>query len=132
MANYEKSAELRDLGRRVIKENEDLRWINEQRVRIGYLTCDHEKKLAGGRLVCGDCRKVSDVYRAYTPYDFLITFYEPNIQGFTDEQREILMYHELLHVGIEPSGKLYVVPHDVEEFYPIISQWGMDWAEGGR
>lgn len=132
MANYERSTELRNLGRKVIRDNEDLRWINQQKIRVGYLMCDHSKTLAGNRVVFGDCRKVQDVYKAFTNYDFLITFYEPNIISFSDEQKEILMYHELLHIGLEPSGKLYVVPHDIEEFYPIIEHWGMDWAEGGR
>lgn len=112
----------------MLRENEDLHWIRDAKIRIGYLSCDNDKKLPGERLVYGECRKVPDLYRAYIPYDFLVIFYWPNVSLMTDEQQEILMHHELLHVGMEPSGKLYVVPHDIEDFYSIIEKHGLDWC----
>jgi hypothetical protein len=45
---------------------------------------------------------------------------------------EILLYHELLHVGIKEDGEgeyIYSVnPHEIEDFKTIINQYGMDWA----
>lgn len=131
MAVYEKSAEYRKLGNSVIRDHEDLHWIREQKIRIGYVSSDNEKKLAGGRLVFAECKKVPDLYQAFIPYDFLIVVYYPNALLFDEDQMEILMYHELLHVGVDASGKLYVVPHDIEDFYKIINQYGMGWARTG-
>ncbi|MBR2528824.1 MAG: hypothetical protein IKE58_10195 [Blautia sp.] len=49
-----------------------------------------------------------------------------------DCEVHILLYHELLHVGVnERSGEMvYVVnPHDVEDFRTIIDRYGIDWAK---
>lgn len=127
MAIVNKSAEYRNLARQVMKTHADLKWIRQARVRIGYCVSDHDKKQVD-KLVFADCRKVPDIYRAFIPYDFIICVYEPNAMLLDDKQKEILMYHELLHVGLEPSGKLYVVPHDVEEFDAIIDKHGLHWA----
>lgn len=130
MAVVNKSSEYRDIAKRVIKAHADLHWIRQAKVRIGYASSDHDKKQVD-KLVFADCRKVPDLYRAFIPYDFVICTYEPNAMLLTDEQKEILMYHELLHCGIKPSGELYVVPHDVEEFDKIIEEHGLHWASWG-
>lgn len=124
-----KSKEYRDLARKVISNHEDLHWIRQTRVRIGYAEADHEKKEVD-KLVFADCRKVPDLYQAFIPYDFIITVYTPNAMMLSDEQREIMMYHELLHVGIKGNGDLYVVPHDIEDFDRIIDRYGLHWVGG--
>ena len=61
----------------------------------------------------------------------LITIYEPNICYFTDEQLEILIWHELKHIGIKPDSveeEYFVIPHDYEEFREIVDAHGLDWA----
>ena len=48
-----------------------------------------------------------------------------------DKQIEILIYHELRHVGVNDSGiepSFYVVPHDVEDFKDILQKYGFEWA----
>ena len=128
MATVIKSKEYRDLARRVQKEHEDLRWIRSAKVKIGYCVSDHAKKQVD-KLVFADCRKVPHVYRAFIPHVFVICMYEPNVALLNEDQQEILMYHELQHIGIKATGDLYVVPHDVEEFQSIIDQYGLHWAE---
>lgn len=123
----EKSPEMRELAKKVLKDREDLAWIRDARVRIGYETSDKEKR-SKGKNVFGECTKVKEKYKPWTPYDFLITFYTPNTDLLTEEQREILMYHELLHVGMRPTGAYYVVPHDVEDFKAVLDKYGVDWA----
>ena len=130
MAVVNKSKEYRDIAQRVIKSHADLKWIKDAKVRIGYCSSDLDKKQVD-KLVFADCRKVPDLYKAFIPYDFIICVYESNAMLLTDEQKEILMYHELLHCGIKPSGELYVVPHDVEEFDKIIDKYGLHWAGWG-
>ena len=39
-----KSKEYGDLARKVIRDHDDLHWIRQTRVRIGYAEADHEKK----------------------------------------------------------------------------------------
>ncbi len=58
----------------------------------------------------------------------MITFYPLAIELDT-EHRKRVMRHELMHIGIEPGGKLYIVPHDVEDFRAMLDEYGMDWAK---
>ena len=46
-----------------------------------------------------------------------------------EEQKRILMWHELKHCGVDGKGNTYVIPHDIEDFKEIIEKHGMDWAE---
>ena len=124
------SKEYAELAEEVINEHEDLQWIKDAGISIGYLGSDKEKK-SKQRAVLGECIKVKDLYKAYIPHDFLIVIYEPNTQELTEEQLKILLYHELLHVGMNDSGTetRYVVnPHDVEDFRAVLDRYGMDWA----
>lgn len=106
-----------------------LQYIKDSAVRIAYLSSDEEKK-KNYKVILGDCRKVNAQYEWCCKYDFMITLYEPNISQLDDEQIEILLYHELQHVGIMNDGnepKYYVVPHDIEEFWTIINTYGLTW-----
>ncbi len=127
------SEEYSGIAEKVIDEHEDLHWIRNLKVRIGYLASDREKKKDGG-LVLGECIKVKPLYRPYVPHDFLIVIYETNTAGLTENQMEILMYHELLHIGIDEAGeelKYNINPHDVEDFRTVIDRYGIDWAKRG-
>lgn len=124
------SEEYSGLAERVIDAHEDLHWIRNVGVRIGYLASDREKK-KNGRFVLGECVKVPELYRPYVPHDFLVVIYERNAAALTERQMEILMYHELLHIGIDEEGeelKYVVNPHDIEEFRVVADKYGIDWA----
>ena len=111
-------------------EHHDLQWIPKIGVKVGFLESDRPKKKSG-RLVLGECILVKDLYRCFIPYDFLIVIYMPNVIGMTKEQMKILLYHEMLHIGISDDGedlKYVVNPHDVEEFRTIVDKYGIDWA----
>lgn len=122
----EKSKELRKLGRRVIRDRPDLAWIRESRIRIGYAMSSKDKK-KDEKIIFAECHKVKALWQAFIPYDFVIVFYEPNTMLMDDTQLEILMYHELLHIGMEDNGYLKIRPHDIEDFRTILDQYGMDW-----
>lgn len=127
METVTKSAELKKLGGKIIKSHEDLRWITESNIRIGYCESDLDKRKGGMRMVYAECHKVRPLYQAFIPYDFIIVFYIPSSDSLTNKQREILMYHELLHVGMDESGSLRIIPHDIEDFGVILKEYGMDW-----
>lgn len=105
--------------------------ISESDVRIAYLSSEKEKKTAHKR-VLGECIKVESTYQWICPYDFMIVLYEPNIANLNDQQVETLIRHELHHIGIEYADtglKYYIVPHDIEEFWNIINDCGLDWSD---
>ena len=122
------------LAHLVMMEHEDLHWIRSANVSIGFVESDRAKK-SNGRLCLGECVKVKELYKPYCPHDFLVVVYSPNVQGMSEEQLKILLYHELLHVGMSEDGeevKYIVNPHDVEDFRKIIDRYGLDWAKPSR
>ncbi len=124
--------EYAELAAKIIDEEESLRDIACSHATIIYLGSDNEKK-SKGRPVLGECEKISDKYKWGIPADFTITIFEKNIAGFTEERLRILLFHELLHVGIEfdedGSEKYSVKPHDYEDFKEIIDRFGTEWGQ---
>lgn len=125
------SEEYTKIGQELITTEPALEELNEYGLTIIFLASDHEKK-KGDKLVFGQCEKVSEKYKWGIPCDFTITVFEPNVEGFTDEQIKILLFHELLHIGFsEKSGEPYVKAHDLEDFKVIIDRYGTHWSEVG-
>lgn len=127
---FDINTDLKTLGDRVIYGNDEFEDIREISDRIAYITCDRAKK-NGGKTVFADTERVKDKYKLFMPYDFVITFYSPNIEDLDAKRLEILMYHELKHVGYDPvEYKCFIVPHDVEDFRDLIKKYGVDWVVG--
>lgn len=125
------SEEYANLAKEVIQEHEDISWIPAAGITILYLESDREKK-KDGKIVLGECIRIRDLFKCLIPADFIIAIYAPNVIGLSRDQLKILLYHELLHVGIDDSGedvKYIVNPHDIEEFKTIIDQYGYDWTK---
>ena len=125
------SEEYTVIAQELIQKEDALAHIRDSNVQIIYLASEHEKK-SGKKLVFGQCEKIPEKYRWSVPCDFTITVFQPNVERFTDEQIRILLFHELLHIGIEFDGneEVYsVIPHDIEDFEEIIGRYGMRWAD---
>lgn len=119
------------IGRELIETEEAQVDILNSRATIIFLSSD-KKKMEKGKVVHAECEKISDKYKWGIPADYTITVFEPNCQGFSDRQMRILLFHELLHVGIEfrdGSEKYTTNPHDLEDFKLIIERFGPRWAE---
>lgn len=122
----------RAIAERLIDTEEELAYIKDSSVRIVYLESDAAKKSDRDKLVLGECEKVSSKNRWAINYDFTITLFSPNIEGMSDKQIEIIIFHELLHVGITwgDNGEVYFVKgHDLEDFKCIIDRYGTNWSE---
>jgi len=128
----EMSEEFAAIAAAVIEEEELLIDIRNSQASIVYLTSEAEKK-NNGKKICALCEKVPDKFKWSVPADFMITVFLPNIEGFTEEQKRILMFHELLHVGIvfnsDGSESYSVRPHNYEDFKVIIDRYGTDWSK---
>ena len=115
----------------LIESEPDLAYIKNSNVRILALSSEHEKK-SKYKTVYGQCEKVQEKYKWAIPSDFTITVFEPNVVDFTEEQIRILLFHELLHVGVEQndgSESYSIIPHDLEDFKIIIDRFGTSWSE---
>ena len=107
---------------KLIEEREELEHVRLREYEIDYLISDKEQK-SGGRPVLADIRAITGIYSHYIPYDFVVTIYEPNCMDLTDAQMQILLLHELMHIGDDGSLKR----HDIEDFYSILNQFGLGW-----
>lgn len=119
------------IAKRLIQTLPEFEELWEAGVRVAYLSSQKEK-VKNHRVIFAECCKVDEKYDWCCKYDFFIIVYEPNVADFNAEQIEILIRHELHHIGIEYADtgiKYYVVPHDVEEFWEIIHDHGLDWSE---
>jgi len=125
----EVSQELRRLGDKIIKHFPEFAFIKELDIKIGYVISQQRK--SGEKTTYADCRKIQDVFKAWLPYDFIITFYERNTGFLNNSQLKILMYHELKHIGIGMRG-LKLEPHDIEDFRDILDKYGLDWSAYGK
>ena len=127
---YERSEQYEKIADEVIKEQQSLHWLLSLGVRIAYVE-SAKPKTNEGKAVLGECIKVEEVYQVFCPYDFIIVIYAPNTYHLTDEQKKILLHHELLHCDFNETKKgtkFKVRPHDIEEFREIIDNHGLDWA----
>lgn len=125
----EPSKVLKRLADQIIKRFPEFGFIREYNIKIAYVTSQERKR--GEKVTYADCRKVQDVFKAYLPFDFIITFYARNTDSLSENQQKILMLHELRHVTIGQKG-LKIRPHDIEDFADILEPFGLDWNEPGK
>lgn len=125
----EPSRQLKRLAGQLIRKLPELSYIQEWGIKVGYV--ESSEKKSGERIVFADCRKVQEVFRAYLPFDFIITFYIRNTGMLNESQLKILMLHELQHIEMGERG-LKIRAHDVEDFKSILAKYGLDWNEPGK
>lgn len=125
----EPSRALKRLAEQIIKRFPEFGIIREFNIKIGYVVSQERKR--GEKITYADCRKVQEVFKAYLPFDFIITFYERNTGLLSENQQKILMLHELRHITLGEKG-LKIRPHDIEDFKDILETYGLDWNEPGK
>ena len=125
------SEEYANIAADLIETEPLLQDIKDSEVTIVYLSSDKEKT-RNGRMIHAECEKIPDKYKWAVPCDFTITVYEPNVERLSEYQIGILIFHELLHVGIEKDGNeesYFVRPHDIEDFRTILERYGLNWDD---
>ena len=128
MDNRHISDKYAEIGQALIETMDELADLRGAGITIVYLGSSAKKK-SKGNLVFGQCEKVADKYKWGIPCDFTITVFEPNVDYFTEKQMQTLIFHELLHIGINEDGEGYLKPHDLEDFAAIIDRYGAHWSE---
>lgn len=122
----------RKVAERLISKKPELAYIKDSSVKVIYLESDAAKKADKDKVILGECERVQSKNQWAIDADFTITVYTPNIIGMSRKQIEILLFHELLHIGIDwnDNGEcFYVRKHDLEDFKIIIDKYGTDWAK---
>lgn len=130
--DYEVDDNIKMLCEKIMRVKQDLHWIMEYQLldKIGYVRAYVDKRSTGST-VFADCRIVPGPYRAFIPYEILITVYHPTASMLNDNQFKLLLYHELKHINYGNNG-VVLRKHDVQDFYIILNQYGIDWASFGN
>lgn len=71
-----------------------------------------------------DIKAVKSPYSFLTELKFIITVYEPMVQGLSEAQLNMLIYHELMHIDVDFQK---VKKHNIEDFRELISTYGVNW-----
>lgn len=125
--------EYAEIAETCIRKYPELINLRDNPCSIAFLG-SNKKKSSRGRLTYAECHKIPDRYKwmSQNAYDYMITIYEQNCAGFTDEQMEILIWHELMHIDVkelEDGTAAYgIKDHDVQDFRSILELYGVDWA----
>jgi hypothetical protein len=65
---------------------------------------------------------------ADSEYAFEVVVSKPAFEALNEGQRFALVYHELLHCGVNEKEAWVIVPHDLEEFAAVVKYFGI-WNE---
>jgi hypothetical protein len=126
MVFAEPDPETEAIAQRIINKFPEFGFILDMGLKIGFVR-SYETKNKDGKAVLGTCEKVNEKYKAYLPYDYLITIYYNNAYYLNDNQYKLLIYHELKHITIGNRG-LTIRPHDIEDFRDILRDFGLSWS----
>lgn len=124
----EPDAEMEALAEKVIEKREELHFIRDFGICIGYARST-EAKRTGKKITYADIRKLNETMKAYLPFDFIVTFYA-DVEILSEHQQAILMLHELMHIEVGRRGYM-IRPHDIEDFEDILKQYGINWNSYG-
>lgn len=114
-----------ELAKVVIEKEPELEFLKRAPITVIFLESEHKKK-GKGKTILGQCEKVQEKNKWGIPADFTITIFEPNVRGLNEEQLKILLFHEMLHIGVDYES---TTPHDLEDFKVVIDRYGVDWAK---
>ena len=125
---------------KILQEVRALYHADTKQARIGLAWRLRTKADKDGHIVLGKCIKVSDLYREYADYDFIITLNKEFWEDIavTKEQLKALVDHEMCHAAPTYNGEtgehevdergrylFRLRGHDVEEFYEIVQRNGL-------
>lgn len=79
---------------------------------------------AKGRMTLGTCQKTPPLMRTMTRARWVIWIAADNCEGLTNRQMEALIFHELLHTGMDDKAQPQPQGHDLEEFRAVVEEYG--------
>lgn len=127
----------KEIGQELIETMPELAYIKASNVQIAFLVSDQTKKEGRFNYIQAETEKIPDKYKWGMNADFSITVYSPNIAALSTAQRKILIFQQLLKIGIEYDDakneeKYSINEPDVVDFAVIINRYGVNWKSTQR
>lgn len=84
-----------------------------------------------GDFIAGRCIRSGKQLKHFSGYDYIIEVSGELWDLLNEQTKYLLVYHELLHIGIKykkDGSVVYgIVDHDIKDFRNIIKKYGIDW-----
>lgn len=122
------------IGQELIETMPELGYLKTSLVKIAYLVSDQAKKEGKTKVVYAETEKIPEKYKWGMDADFSITVYFPNAAVFNEEQKKILLFQQLLKIGVDYDAdrdeeKYFMNEPDVVDFSVIIKRYGHNWKQ---
>ena len=118
MTNYEESKEVNEIAKELIPK---MGWLDLPRIKFLVLIAERSSYL-------GKCSKATGKWRHLTSQDYVIEVFEKYWSTATIEQKQALLFHELLHIISKEKDDGTIVwgirKHEVEEFLRVVEEYG--------
>jgi len=97
---------------------------------ISCVVCMGGKPPNGGRTLAR-ISVISDKIKIATgtPYNFILEVYDGNWYDLDSKQKQMVIFHELMHIDPEDAESPKLRKHDLEDFHEILSIWGIDYLD---
>ncbi len=121
-AKYEQSAAMKKMAKALISKHDRVSHIDVSEI----LFLSEVETSPWGKLA--DCRTLDNhPINFFTPHKYAITIYERAVDYMTDNQRTILLLHELMHI---PMIGNKMPDHSIKDFREMMSI-NIDWSAPG-
>ena len=125
---FERDDNLEAVINDLIDTEEDLIYLKAANVKVICLKTDRAK-IKNGVKVFADCEAVTEKYKWATNAKFMITVYTPNIYHFSETQKRILLFQQLLKIVPGKDEEFLLRDYDVQDFSIIVKRYGTSWAK---
>ena len=75
----------------------------------------------------GQTRLIKGIWKVITDKCILISLWKNAWDAKPESWRALLIYHELLHIGVNDDRDYQLIKHDIEDFAEVIKKYGLDW-----
>jgi hypothetical protein len=116
---YQESEDVEELASTVMSRFPDMPAATEG-ARIKFLTKTQEKSSWAGK-----CYRTTGPWNFLLPdFDFVVLIWLEWWETHNEQERQALLYHELLHINQTKHGSWRLRQHDIQEFSEVITSFG--------
>jgi len=116
---------LEDVARAVIEKYDELAHLKALRIAMLW---KRTAPMHGGKATLGKCVKPGGLAKFFSQVHFAIWVAADTAETLTVQQVEALVYHELLHAGVDDKLQPVLWSHDVEMFTREVERYGL-WKQ---
>lgn len=128
--DFRRNTRFEDLAKELIDTETCLVMLRSANVKVVVIMSDKGKLDETGNRIYADCEKIPPKFMWATDADVMITVYELNIAGLTEQQKRIVIMRELMKIHCDESDgkrKIKIIDFDLKDFKLIVDRYGVNW-----